>query len=158
MSELVSADHNLFHSWDRSIVMSLTSFCLTLKGLYLFIELSRMDQSTAPATTSSSSTARTDSARKSKIYNDLEEMMYGFGDTWPPDPQSVELLEQLVVEYIEDLTAKAVNIAEMTGKLDKDCFMYLVRKDRKKFNRVHQLLTTNDYIKKAKEEISKELT
>ena len=35
-------------------------------------------------------------------------------------------------------------------KLDKECFLYLVRKDRKKFQRVHRLLTANDEIKRVK--------
>jgi len=78
--------------------------------------------------------------------------MYGFGDSWPPHPDSVALLEQLVVDYIEDLTTKAQNVAELTGSLDRDCFMYLIRKDRRKFNRVHQLITTNEYIKRVKDE------
>jgi transcription initiation factor TFIID subunit 13 len=97
-------------------------------------------------------TNTTSRSKKGKLFNDLEEMMYGFGDSWPPNADSVALLEQLVVDYIEDLTVKAQNIAELTGSLDKECFMYLIRKDRRKFNRVHQLLTTNEYIKKVKDE------
>ena len=34
--------------------------------------------------------------RRHKFYNDIEEMMFGFGDEWPPDSSSVCLLESLV--------------------------------------------------------------
>mmetsp|Transcript_6835 Transcript_6835/g.6139 ORF Transcript_6835/g.6139 Transcript_6835/m.6139 type:complete len:119 (-) Transcript_6835:8-364(-) len=85
--------------------------------------------------------------KKSKLYNDLEEMMYGFGDKWPPNNDSVNIMEKLVVNYVEELTMRALLVSEITGKLDKECYMYLVRKDRKKFNRIHKLLVANDEIK-----------
>ena len=73
--------------------------------------------------------------------------MYGFGDEWPPKSDSVQLMKELVVDYIEGLTQQAILVSETTGKLDKECFVYLTRKDRKKFNRIHQLLVTNEEIK-----------
>ena len=42
-------------------------------------------------------------AVKARFYSDIEEMMYGFGDDWPPVRESVNLLEAIVVKYIEDL-------------------------------------------------------
>ena len=43
------------------------------------------------------------------------------------------------------------------GKLDKQCFMYVVRKDRQKFTRVQKLLKTNEELKEARtSEIAKE--
>ena len=87
--------------------------------------------------------------RQGRMYNDIEEMMYGFGDVWPPNPASVNLMEKLVTSYIEDLTERAIVVSELTGKLDKECFMYVVRKDRKKFNRIHQLITTNEELKEV---------
>ena len=84
---------------------------------------------------------------RSKFYGDIEEMMYGFGDDWPPDTGAVNLVESLVTDYIEGLAERAVEVAELRGKLDKECFMFLVRKDRKKFNRVHKLIKTNEELK-----------
>jgi hypothetical protein len=37
---------------------------------------------------------------------DVEEMMYGFGDEWPPNPETAALMEALVKEYIEDLASR----------------------------------------------------
>ena len=45
------------------------------------------------------------------------------------------------------MTAKrACTISEL-NKLDADCFLYLVRKDKRKFSRATQLLKTNEEIK-----------
>ena len=86
--------------------------------------------------------------RKSKMHEDLEEMMYGFGDAWPPNPESVQVVENIAVRYIQDLAARAKQVAEVRGnKLDKDCFLYIIRKDRPKFARACQLLKTNEELK-----------
>ena len=78
-------------------------------------------------------------------------MMFGFGDSWPPNIESVNLVEALTTEYIQDLSARALQVADLrpNGKLDKECFLYLVRKDRNKFQRVNNLLATNKEIKKV---------
>lgn len=94
--------------------------------------------------------------RKMAMQEDIEEMMYGFGDVWPPNPESVELVESMVVKYIEDLARRAKEVSELRGKLDKECFMYVVRKDRSKFTRVCQLLTANEELKKAQKTELKE--
>uniref|UniRef100_A0A7S1XLM5 Transcription initiation factor TFIID subunit 13 n=1 Tax=Phaeomonas parva TaxID=124430 RepID=A0A7S1XLM5_9STRA len=83
----------------------------------------------------------------------LAPMMYGFGDDINPDAASVELMRELVVEYIADLTEDAFNVAKIKGKLDAECFKWLVRqpKDRRKFQRVEQLLKVKEEINEAKD-------
>lgn len=90
--------------------------------------------------------------RKSKygMYEDIEEMMFGFGDDWPPAADTVELVEDLAVKYIKDLCQRAVQVAGYTGKLDKQCFMYAVRKDTRKFTRAYALLKSNEELKAAR--------
>ena len=85
------------------------------------------------------------------LSNDIADMMFGFGDSWPPNIESVNLVEALTTEYIQDLSARALQVADLrpNGKLDKECFLYLVRKDRNKFQRVNNLLATNKEIKKV---------
>ena len=85
--------------------------------------------------------------KKGKLHEDIEEMMFGFGDTeWPPNFEAVTIMEQLVINYIEELTTRAIQVSELTGKLDKECFLYLVRKQRQKFTRVTKLLKLIYYI------------
>jgi hypothetical protein len=98
---------------------------------------------------------KTEGLRKRKIGDfggDISEMMFGFGDSWPPNTDAVRTVDNLVTEFIQDLGARALRVAEMRPdkRLDKECFLYLVRKDRKKFQRVHCLLAANAEIKKHK--------
>lgn len=83
------------------------------------------------------------------MFEDIEEMMYGFGDKWPPQAESVDLIEELAVSYIQDLCRRAMEVADYTGKLDKQCFMYAVRKDSRKFSRAYSLLKANEELKKV---------
>lgn len=97
---------------------------------------------------SETGTQRVNRKRKQgKFYSDIEEMMFGFGDNWPPDSSAVNLIESLTTSYLENLGTRALDVAELRGKLDKECFMFLVRKDRKKFTRVHKLLKSNEELK-----------
>ncbi|RYG96530.1 hypothetical protein EON65_54260 [archaeon] len=63
---------------------------------------------------------------KHGMYDDIEEIMFGFGDAWPPDSNAVELLELMAVNYIQDLCARSLQVANVTGKLDKECFLFQV--------------------------------
>lgn len=97
--------------------------------------------------------------RQYTMRSDLEEMMFGFGDVWPTHSSAVDLLESIAANYIEDLTSRAVQVSEMRGKLDKECFLYVVRKDRRLFNRAARLLKAHDDIKSAqKEQLSEDTT
>ena len=91
--------------------------------------------------------------------SNLEEMMYGFGDVWPPNPGSVKMLTGIVENYIEDISIRAVQTSEMRGKLDKECFLYVVRKERRLFNRAARLLKAHEELRNVqKESLSDELT
>ena len=76
---------------------------------------------------------------------------FGYGDVWPPDPSAVLLLEKLAMDYIKDVTAKALRAADLStsGKLDKECFLTQIRKDRRKSARIAQLLHANDDLKRV---------
>ncbi|CAN1234783.1 Transcription initiation factor TFIID subunit 13 [Linum perenne] len=55
-------------------------------------------------------------------------MMYGFGDDPNPLPESVALLEDIVVEYVTDLTHKALDVGSKRAKISVEDFLYLIRK------------------------------
>ena len=110
-------------------------------------QLSKFERPSEPATKRQ---------RKSDMSTDIEEMMYGFGDTWPPNPDCVTLVESVVTRYIEDLALRAKEISDLRGKMDKECFLYVVRKDRSKFSRVCQLLKANEELKNAQKTELKE--
>jgi len=89
-------------------------------------------------------------AKKRLFTRELRHMMYGFGDVFNPVPESVDLMEDLVVEYISEMTRKAMEVAAKRGKLQTEDLVFLVRKDRKKYTRVLELLRMNEELKRAR--------
>lgn len=76
-------------------------------------------------------------------------MMYGFGDDQNPYTESVDLLEDLVIQYITETTYKAMEVGK-TGRVTVEDIMYLMRKDPRKYIRVKELLLMNEELKKAR--------
>lgn len=77
-------------------------------------------------------------------------MMYGFGDDPNPLPETVALVEDIVVEYVTDMVHKAQDTASKRGKLLIDDFTFLIRKDLPKLNRCSELLSMNEELKQAR--------
>ncbi|XP_039014338.1 transcription initiation factor TFIID subunit 13-like [Hibiscus syriacus] len=112
--------------------------------------------------------------RKRGVFQkDLQHMLYGFGDDanlngslklglrcldsgcefriWSkPFPETVTLVEDIVVEYVTDLTHKAQDIGSKRGKLSVEDFLYLIRKDTPKLNRCTELLSMQEELKQAR--------
>jgi transcription initiation factor TFIID subunit 13 len=51
-------------------------------------------------------------------------MMYGFGDDQNPYTESVDLLEDLVIEYITEMTHRAMEIGR-TGRVQVEDIVFL---------------------------------
>eukprot|EP01104_Vermistella_antarctica_P007620 TRINITY_DN186_c0_g1_i2.p1 TRINITY_DN186_c0_g1~~TRINITY_DN186_c0_g1_i2.p1 ORF type:complete len:182 (+),score=69.35 TRINITY_DN186_c0_g1_i2:163-708(+) len=91
--------------------------------------------------------------RKMLFGRELRFMMFGFGDTIDPLPESVELMDEMVQEYMSVMTRKAMKLAATRGtaaKMTVDDIRFLIRKDRKKFARVVELLRMNEELKQAR--------
>jgi transcription initiation factor TFIID subunit 13 len=71
------------------------------------------------------------------------------GDDQNPYTESVDLLEDLVIEFITEITHKASEIGR-TGRVQVEDIIFLVRKDQRKYARVRDLLTMNEELKKAR--------
>lgn len=91
----------------------------------------------------------TSAGRKRLFSKELRCMMYGFGDDKNPFTESVDLLEDLVIEFITETTHKAMEIGR-TGRVQVEDIIFLVRKDPRKYARVKDLLTMNEELKKAR--------
>ncbi|XP_012283523.1 transcription initiation factor TFIID subunit 13 isoform X1 [Orussus abietinus] len=87
--------------------------------------------------------------RKRLFSKELRCMMYGFGDDQNPYTESVDLLEDLVIEFITEMTHRAMEIGR-TGRVQVEDIVFLVRKDARKYARVKDLLTMNEELKKAR--------
>jgi len=88
-------------------------------------------------------------SRKRLFSKELRCMMYGFGDDQNPFTESVDLLEDLVIEFITETTQKAMDIGK-TGRVQVEDIMHYVRKDPRKYARVKDLLSMNEELKKAR--------
>lgn len=78
--------------------------------------------------------------------------MYGFGDNETPSNDTVELLEQYVIEYIQNIAILAYKRSKRRGFNDiklKD-LLHVIKHDKKKFYRVPSLLSFYDILKKTK--------
>ncbi|KAG6450893.1 transcription initiation factor TFIID subunit 13-like isoform X2 [Manduca sexta] len=91
----------------------------------------------------------TASGRKRLFSKELRCMMYGFGDDQNPYTESVDFLEDLVVEFITETTHRAMEVGR-TGRVQVEDIIFLVRKDPRKYARVKDLLTMNEELKKAR--------
>jgi transcription initiation factor TFIID subunit 13 len=78
-------------------------------------------------------------------------MMYGFGDDPNPRQESVDLIEDLVMEYIVQLCQEALNTANVSGsKVKIEDFLFVLRKDEKKLRRAEELLYRFDELQRAR--------
>ncbi|CAG5134131.1 unnamed protein product [Candidula unifasciata] len=88
--------------------------------------------------------------KRKKIFSkELRCMMYGFGDDQNPYTESVDLLEDLVTEYITEMTKKAMEIGK-SGRIIVEDIIFLIRKDPKKYSRVKELLLMSEELRKAR--------
>ncbi|KAK4769244.1 hypothetical protein SAY86_027394 [Trapa natans] len=98
----------------------------------------------------SQSSENTTKRKRGIFQKELQHMMYGFGDDPNPLPETVALVEDIVVEYVTDFAHKAQEIGSKRGKLSVEDFMYLVRKDPAKLNRCKELLSMQEELKQAR--------
>lgn len=73
-------------------------------------------------------------------------MMFGFGDDQNPYTESVDIIEDLVMEFKNEMTHKAMEIGR-TGRVQVEDIVFLFKKDPRKYARVKYLLTMNEVYK-----------
>lgn len=111
------------------------------------------DKSGEPRQPAKASSSQKQDGDKGLYDKELRCMMYGFGDDKNPYTESVELLEELVLKYITETTQKAMQ----RGKISLSDMMYVIRKDKRKRNRVEELLLMNEELKKSRKAFDIEL-
>lgn len=87
--------------------------------------------------------------RRRIFAKELRCLLYGYGDDENPYTETVDALEELVVEFIADITKQAMDIGR-PGKVQVEDVIFLVRKHPKMYARVKELLTMNEELKKAR--------
>lgn len=91
--------------------------------------------------------------RKRLFHRELKYMMHGFGDDPSPYSETVDLVEELVIQFITEMTVKAMEVGK-SGKVHVNDIIFIIRKDPKKYSRVKDLLMMKEQIDKAKKAFS----
>ena len=91
--------------------------------------------------------------RKRLFHRELKYMMHGFGDDPNPYSETVDLVEELVIQFITEMTVKAMEVGK-SGKVHVNDIIFIIRKDPKKYSRVKDLLMMKEQIDKAKKAFS----
>ena len=116
-----------------------------------------MDKRVAKLTSDATSTQN--KIRKQYFAADLPWMMYGFGDDKAPLKDTVDLLDEVVSQFVEDLTRQALAITtRKTGGFKLEDLLYVIRKDRKKHTRAKRMLLAKEKIADARDGGVKEKT
>jgi transcription initiation factor TFIID subunit 13 len=89
-------------------------------------------------------------SKKGLLIKDIKYMMYGFGDVEEPLDESADLVEDMLLEYLENFANRAMECAERRGSLKTEDLLYIIRHDEKKTARVNELLRINEEIKEAR--------
>lgn len=93
--------------------------------------------------------------RRQLFHRELKYMMHGFGDDPNPYSETVELVEELVLQFVTEMTLKAMDVGK-NGRVHVNDIIFIIRKDRKKYSRIHDLLMMKEQIDKAKKAFSED--
>jgi len=80
-------------------------------------------------------------------------MMYGFGDVKEPRDESVQVLQEIALEYIDGMSLLASSISTDTTLKAED-IVFAIRKDQKKFGRAVELLAADQNIKATRKQFA----
>uniref|UniRef100_A0A914PQJ3 Transcription initiation factor TFIID subunit 13 n=1 Tax=Panagrolaimus davidi TaxID=227884 RepID=A0A914PQJ3_9BILA len=86
-----------------------------------------------------------------KFRREIRTMLYAFGDVKNPHEATLDLIYSIVVEYITNV-AKIGQSLEPRNKLTLQAIHYMTQHDIRKFDRIRELLTMNEEIKKARKD------
>lgn len=82
--------------------------------------------------------------KKISFLKEIRLMMYGFGDVNSPRIDTAEVLHNYLIDYLGVLLAKTHSMAKIKGKTKTEDLMYFLKRDRRKYSRVRNLLAMNE--------------
>ncbi len=93
--------------------------------------------------------ASSDSKRKRVFSKELRCMLYGFGDHQDSYTETIDLVEDLVMKFLTDVTMRAYNFGA-NDRVSVQDLMFVLRKDAKKFSRLKELMEMNHELREAR--------
>ena len=85
---------------------------------------------------------------------ELKELMFGFGDRKNPDNETALLLQEYVIEYLQNLSAKAYRRSRRKGgrEIALNDLLYVLKNDKKRF---YKALSLIEFYENRKREMNK---
>ncbi|KAI9341440.1 transcription initiation factor IID, 18kD subunit-domain-containing protein [Obelidium mucronatum] len=87
--------------------------------------------------------------RKRIFTKEIRQIMYGYGDVLNPAEDTAEVMEDMLLMFMEDLCTKAVQ-SSSNGRIKMTDLTYVLRKDPKKLGRVLELIALEKELNKAR--------
>ena len=88
---------------------------------------------------------------------ELKKIMSGFGDDRNPNEKTVELLEEYMVDFLQNLISSAFKRSQRRdpncNQLQKDDLLYFIEKDTKKYLRVGHIIKSFEKYEKIKKDL-----
>ncbi|KAJ3936806.1 MAG: transcription initiation factor IID, 18kD subunit-domain-containing protein [Lentinula lateritia] len=107
----------------------------------------------ATSTSTAGRSSRKQSSTKGLFTKELRNLMYGFGDDRNPANDTINVMEEILVEYIADVCQAAAGPGRKTRLSIEDLRKALSRPaDAKKLARMEELLFAQEDIKRARQQ------
>ena len=97
------------------------------------------------------------SSSDAQFEKELRAMMYGFGDVPRPQPESVQLLEDMLMDYLQLFLQQANAACEERNrgsssapKIRERDLLFVLRKDPRRHARVQELLEAYEIVKNTR--------
>ncbi|KAI5186743.1 transcription initiation factor TFIID subunit 13 [Nematocida homosporus] len=88
--------------------------------------------------------------KKPNFLREIRLLMYALGDSTNPRSDSANVIHDYVCNYLEGILKRAKHVSKSRGRTKTEDLLYTVKRDRKKYTRAKELLTTNEELKKAR--------
>lgn len=77
-------------------------------------------------------------------------MLYGFGDVTNPRQDTLDIVEDCLLEYMTHVLEQASKLSMKRGKLKTEDLLTVLRRDPKKYGRMEELLFMNEELKRVR--------
>ncbi|ORD98094.1 TAF13 [Hepatospora eriocheir] len=82
--------------------------------------------------------------KKHVFIKEIKLMLYAFGDVQSPRLDTLITVHNYLCSYLNTLLIKTHNMAKVKGKTKTEDLLFFLKRDRKKYSRVKNLLKTNE--------------
>ena len=88
--------------------------------------------------------------RKNMFLKEVRLMLFAFGDVSAPRMDTSIAVHNYLCDYLNALLIKTHDMAIIKGKTKTDDLLFFLKRDRKKYTRVKNLLVTNEELMNAR--------